>query len=89
MKIVQSSVKVKNKTGIHAILATIIAREARKYEADISIFKNTDYCNAVSPTAILNMELTYGDELLVVVEGDDELHTIEEMKSLIESDFGV
>ncbi|MCY6354654.1 HPr family phosphocarrier protein [Clostridium sp. ZS2-4] len=86
---VQSSVKVNNKTGIHAIPATIIAKEARKYEADISIFKNTDYCNAVSPTAILSMDLIYGDELLVVVEGDDELHTIKEIKSLIESDFGV
>lgn len=86
---VQSSVKVNNKTGIHAIPATIIAREARKYEADISMFKNTDYCNAVSPAAILNMDLTYGDELLVVVEGDDELHAIEEIKNLIESDFGV
>lgn len=35
------------------------------------------------------MGLTYGYELLVVVEGDDELHAIEELKSLIESDFGV
>lgn len=86
---IQNYVKINNKTGIHAIPAVIITKLARNFEASISMFKSVDYCNACSCTDILSMNLVHGDELLLVAEGDDELEAIEEVKNLIESDFGV
>ncbi|MCY6371456.1 HPr family phosphocarrier protein [Clostridium ganghwense] len=86
---IQNYVKINNKTGIHAIPATMITKVAREFEARISMFKSTDYCNACVSTDILSMNLVHGDELLLVAEGYDELQAIEEMKKLIESDFGI
>lgn len=86
---IQNCIKINNKTGIHAIPAAIITKTARNFESSISMFKSTDYCNACSCIDILSMNLVYGDELLLVAEGDDELEAIEEVKNLIESDFEV
>lgn len=86
---IQNYVKINNKTGIHAIPAAIITKTARNFESSISMFKSIDYCNASSCTDILSMNLVYGDELLLVAEGYDELEAIEEIKNVIESDFGI
>jgi len=80
-------VKIVNRAGIHARPAAVLVQAAKDYKANIYFEKGTDRINAKSIMGILTLSATYGTELKVMAEGEDEIEAVGAMVHLFESKF--
>ena len=77
-----------NKVGLHARPATLFSKEAQKYNSSISVKYQGNKANAKSMLEVMGLGIGYGAEFTLTVSGDDELTALEELKSLVGSNFG-
>lgn len=66
------SYTIKDKVGIHARPAGMLAKVAKEYESEITIEKNEKKVNATKLIAIMGMGIKCGDTITVTVSGSDE-----------------
>lgn len=85
---VQMCVILKNALGLHARPASLVTKEAIKYESQIKIIKDNNEYNARSMIGILSMGAVSGDRLTIVADGADEIEAVEALKNLVDSNFG-
>lgn len=85
---VTKAVTIKNETGMHARPATILVKEAKKYEARIRLQKNGKEFDTGSILSILSMGAKFGEEITICAEGVDEQTATESIAALFESNFG-
>jgi len=83
----EKTVTVKNKSGIHARPASMLVREASKFKSDIIIVKGTSELNAKSIMNVMGMGARCGDEITIKVSGEDEKLAFKEIVDLIERGF--
>lgn len=83
----EKTVTVKNKSGIHARPASMLVREASKFKSDIIIVKGTSELNAKSIMNVMGMGARCGDEITIKVSGEDEKLAFKEIIDLIERGF--
>lgn len=76
-----------NELGLHARPASIVAKQASKFNSHITLFKDGKEYNAKSIINILSMEASKGDRLKIVANGDDESKAVEELRIIIEKDI--
>lgn len=81
---VEKKFKIKNKLGIHARPAGQLVKTASKFKSSIYISKNGNEVNAKSIMGVLMLEASYGSEVVVRAEGEDEDAAIEAIGELIE-----
>ncbi len=74
---------IRDKAGIHARPAGIVAREAKKYGAEIVFFCGEKKANAKKLTELMSMGIKCGDELTVEAEGADEGAACEAMETVL------
>jgi len=84
----KAEVALINETGLHARPASLLIKEAGKYEADIEIIKNDKKYNAKSIMGILSMGAVKGDKLIIMAEGTDEKEAVMALKDLIDNKLG-
>lgn len=63
---------IKDRVGIHARPAGIVVKEAKKYEARISVKKGESQADATNLMQLMSMGIRCGDEITVEAEGADE-----------------
>ena len=80
-------VKIINRAGIHARPAALVVQTAKDFKAGIYFEKGHDRINAKSIMGILTLAATYGTELKVVSEGEDEELAVESIARLFETKF--
>lgn len=69
---IREKVVVKGKIGLDARPAATFLKEATKFKSDINLIKNSNIYNAKSILSILSMSAMDGDEIEIVIDGEDE-----------------
>lgn len=81
-------ITLENETGLHARPASALVQASQKYDSEIKILKDDDIYNAKSMMSILSMGASMGTVLEFQIEGSDEDKAYEEIKNIIENNFG-
>jgi len=80
-------VKVINRAGIHARPSALLVQTTKNFSSNIYIEKDTDRINAKSIMGIITLGASYGTELKIIAEGEDEEKAVEILVKLFESKF--
>ena len=78
---------VNNKMGIHARPAAMIVRIANKYEAEVTVKKDTEQVNGKSIMGLMMLAAGNGSTLHFTALGEDAEKMLSEMQSLFERKF--
>lgn len=84
---VQKTLTVKNRAGIHARPAAIIAQTANKFDAEVTLSKDDTSVNAKSIMGVITMAAGYNTELSLQAEGSDEAEAAAALEALFNSKF--
>ena len=77
---------VKNETGLHSRPADTFVRTAKTYRSDITVKKGDKTANAKAILKVVLLNVKQGDEIVLVVNGEDEAEALEGLRSLLESE---
>ena len=83
----EKTLTVKNRAGIHARPAALIAQTANKFASEISIEKDSTTVNAKSIMGVITMAAGYNTVLILRAEGPDEKQAVQSIFDLFESKF--
>ncbi|MBQ1949350.1 MAG: HPr family phosphocarrier protein [Treponema sp.] len=78
---------VKNRAGIHARPAAIIAQTANKFECEVSLSRDDTTINAKSIMGVITMAAGYNTVLTLHTDGPDEKEAAEAIVALFDSKF--
>jgi phosphocarrier protein HPr len=78
---------VRNRAGIHARPAALIAQTSNKFAAEIMLIKDSTTVNAKSIMGVITMAAGYNTTLTVQAEGADEKEAVDAIYNLFESKF--
>ena len=85
---IEQTVVVTNRLGIHARPATVFVQAAARFEADIFLSKgDVSRVNGKSIMGVMMLAAEQGAEVLVEAEGADANQAVEELSRLLASDF--
>ena len=85
--IVERSIRVKNKLGLHARPAAIIARTAQQFKAQIWIIDHNRKADAKSILDILCLAIPHKAAITIKVSGQDALEALNTLNTLFEQSF--
>lgn len=87
---VEKTVEIKNKTGLHARPAARFVQAAGKFSSRITIRRAGDEepGDAKNIISLLGLGLSQGDLAEIAAEGADEEEAVRTLTELIESGFG-
>ncbi len=71
---------IKDKVGIHARPAGLLAKEAKNYKSEITVEKDGKSVNAERLMQLMGMGIKCGDTVTVNVSGEDEEAAVEAME---------
>ena len=74
---------IKDEQGIHARPASILAKEAKKYESSITISKGEKTVDVTRLMAVMGLCVKCGLDVRVEIDGADEEAAFEGMKAFI------
>ncbi|KTF14128.1 HPr family phosphocarrier protein [Pseudoalteromonas sp. H105] len=78
---------IKNKLGLHARAATVLAQLAIKFDATITLFQDEKQAAGDSVLGLMLLESSQGKEVKVVCEGPDAEPALASIGELIEQRF--
>ena len=78
---------VRNRAGIHARPAALIAQTANKFASEIILEKDTTTVNAKSIMVVITMAAGYNTTLTLKADGSDEKEASNAIYNLFESKF--
>ncbi len=71
---------IKDKVGIHARPAGLLAKEAKNFKSEITIGKDGKNVNAERLMQVMGMGIKCGDTVTVSVSGEDEDEAVKAME---------
>jgi len=83
----EQTVTISNRAGIHARPAAVLVQAAKDFKANIYLEKGKNRINAKSIMGILTLAASYGTELKLIAEGEDEQAAVETIVHLFETKF--
>jgi phosphocarrier protein len=81
--VIKEDIEIKNKLGIHARPAALLAQEAGRYKSDILIAKDGMEINAKSIMGIMMLAAERGAKISLSVRGPDEEQAFLALKAVI------
>jgi phosphocarrier protein len=84
---VEQIVTIQNRAGIHARPSAMLVQTAKDFKASIYLEKGNDRINGKSIMGILTLGASYGTEIKVIAEGEDEQAAVEAMVKLFDKKF--
>jgi phosphocarrier protein len=84
---VEQTVTIQNRAGIHARPSAMLVQAAKDFRSNIYFEKGSDRINGKSIMGILTLGASYGSEIRVIAEGEDEQTALEAMVNLINKKF--
>ena len=84
---VEKLLTVKNRAGIHARPAAIIAQTANKFECEVMLARDDTTVNAKSIMGVITMAAGYNTVLSLRTEGTDEKEAADAIEALFNSKF--
>jgi phosphocarrier protein len=83
----EQKVMVTNRAGIHARPAALIVQKIKDYKCSVYISRENEKINAKSIMGVITLVASYGTELTISAEGEDEALAVQALVSLFESKF--
>ena len=85
---IEKTVVVTNRLGIHARPATVFVQAAAKFQADIFLSKgDVSRVNGKSIMGVMMLAAEQGAEVLVETEGTDAEQAVDALAELLANDF--
>jgi phosphocarrier protein len=84
---VERIVTIQNRAGIHARPSAMLVQTAKDFKANIYLEKGNDRINGKSIMGILTLGASYGTEIKIITEGEDEEAALEAIAKLFDSKF--
>ncbi len=85
---IQTSIKISNKLGLHARASAKLTKLAGGFKSDIHLSRNGRRVNAKSIMGVMMLAAGIGTEVTVETEGLDEQAAMEALLALINDKFG-
>jgi len=86
-KMIECTVTVKNKLGLHARPATTLVKKASRFKSDIFLIKDGQQVNAKSIMGVMSLTAERGSRIKIVAQGEDEELAIKCLVQLFEQEF--
>ena len=83
----ERTIKVINRAGIHARPSALLVQTTKNFKSNVYLQKGSDHINAKSIMGIITLGASYGTELRIIAEGEDEEAAVETIVRLFESKF--
>ncbi|MDR1575390.1 MAG: HPr family phosphocarrier protein [Treponema sp.] len=83
----QTSIVVKNETGLHSRPADLFVRTAKLYQSTVEVAKGEKKANAKTILKVILLNVCENDTITLTADGPDEDAALEDLRSLVESDF--
>ncbi len=87
MPVVENTVVITNKVGLHARPATLFVQEAAHFHAQIQVQCGEKSANAKSILGVLKLGASLGATLHLRAEGEDAAEAMQALVSLVERKF--
>ncbi len=81
------TVTIKNRAGIHARPAALIAQTANRFASEILIERDDTRINAKSIMGIITMAASYNSVLTLCADGPDETEALDAIETLFQNKF--
>jgi len=85
---VERSVIVTHKVGLHARPASMFVQTAGKFKSDITVSCGDRNANAKSILTVLTLGAHQGTEITIKADGEDAQDAVDTLVGLVESNFG-
>ena len=85
---VEKILTVRNRAGIHARPASLIAQTANKFSSEILLENNDTTVNAKSIMGVITMAAGYNTNLVLKADGSDAADAVAAIAALFENKFG-
>lgn len=84
---IQETILIKNKSGLHARPAAHLVKVAGQYQSDIKILKDGLEVNGKSIMGVMMLAAEPGSELEFIIDGSDEKEALTAIIELIDKKF--
>jgi phosphocarrier protein len=84
---VEQTVTIQNRAGIHARPSAMLVQAAMEFRSNIYFEKGDDRINGKSIMGILTLGASFGSEIRIIAEGEDEQKALETMVTIINNKF--
>ena len=84
---IERTVKLKNRLGLHARAAAKLVHTAAGFESKVTLARDGDEVDGKSILGLLLLAASQGSELLVRVEGTDEKDAFAALQQLVDRKF--
>lgn len=85
---IKTKIKIINKLGLHARASAKFVSTASRFQSQIEVSKNSQTINGKSIMGVMTLAATKGSELILQIEGPDEVEMEKAIVSLINNFFG-
>ena len=85
---IQSTLVIVNKLGLHARASSKLVMLASKFSSDITISKDNKTANAKSLMTVMMLSANKGSTIVIAADGTDENEALNEISLLINTRFG-
>jgi phosphotransferase system HPr (HPr) family protein len=85
--VVEKTVVIKNKQGLHARPAALFVQIANKFDSDVVVSKGKAKVNGKSIMGIMMLEAGRGSKITITTKGEDAQQAITELENLLLSDI--
>ena len=84
----ERTVKVTNKSGIHARPASVFVQTAAKFKSKVTVTAKGKTVDAKSILMIMSMGLVKDTEIVIKAEGEDASTAVKALVELVQAKFG-
>lgn len=81
--VVEKTVKIELDSGLQARPAAYFVQEANRFNSHIFLENDHKKVNAKSIMGLMSLALTKGEEIKLIIEGEDEEEAMEYLTSLV------
>lgn len=83
----ERTIRISNRAGVHARPSALLVQTTKNFKCNIYFEKGTDRINAKSIMGIITLGATYGTEIKIIADGEDEEDAVEMLAKLFDSKF--
>jgi phosphotransferase system HPr (HPr) family protein len=87
MSVVENTVVITNKVGLHARPAALLVQEASRFQAHIQLRYGEKTANAKSILGVLKLGAARNATLVIQAEGEDANDAVQTLVALVERGF--
>ena len=85
---IEQTVTIKNKLGLHARAAAAFTKQAATYSAEIEVSKDQVKVNGKSILELLTLAAAKGSAITIRITGQDEHLAMQALAGLVDEGFG-